>query len=224
MRAAREVYRLAAHGDPITSVDFNRDGSHLASGSFDGMARVWDTARGTHVRTLLSDSNPCVGCVRFSPNGRFMLLGTLDSRVRLWELQRGKPVKTYDKHKASRFCGFCAFSVTQPKRQWVITGSENNLVYAYDLQSRTVAAVLSGHRDSVLAVDASTKYDALASGGLDLDPTVRVWSDDGLGNGLPVGAGGEEEEEAEEGAGVEGEEAKGGGAKGGSGGAAAMSS
>jgi len=65
-----------------------------------------------------------------------MLLGTLDSSIRLWELQRGKPIKTYDKHKASRFCGFCAFSVTQPKRQWIITGSENNLVYAYDLQSK----------------------------------------------------------------------------------------
>jgi len=45
---------------------------------------------------------------------------------------------------------------------------------------------MTGHRDSVLAVDAHTRYDAIASGGLDLDPTVRVWSDDGLGNGMPV--------------------------------------
>lgn len=44
---------LPAHGDPVTAVDFNRDGTLIVSSSFDGLARIWDTATGSCRATLV---------------------------------------------------------------------------------------------------------------------------------------------------------------------------
>ena len=49
---------LPAHGDPVTAVDFNRDGTLIVSCSYDGLARIWDTATGTCKKTLVRA--PCV--------------------------------------------------------------------------------------------------------------------------------------------------------------------
>jgi COMPASS component SWD3 len=37
---------LPAHSDPVSSVHFNRDGTLIVSGSFDGLCRIWETATG----------------------------------------------------------------------------------------------------------------------------------------------------------------------------------
>ncbi|CAN7099200.1 unnamed protein product [Brassica rapa subsp. narinosa] len=65
--------KVLESSDPITSVDFNRDGSLIISSSYDGLCRVWDSGTGHCVKTLIDDENPPVSFVRFSPNGKFIL-------------------------------------------------------------------------------------------------------------------------------------------------------
>lgn len=84
---------MPAHSDPVTSVCFNYDGSCVASGSHDGLARVWDTSTGQCLKTVVgeeSSGGSAVGCVSFSPNGRYLLSGSLDGKIRLWDLVGGK--------------------------------------------------------------------------------------------------------------------------------------
>ena len=59
-----EGYVLPAHSDPVTSVHFNRDGTLVVSGSYDGLCRIWDTHSGQCLKTLIDEINPPVCVVR----------------------------------------------------------------------------------------------------------------------------------------------------------------
>jgi len=63
------VRTLPAHDDPVTAVHFNRDGSLIVSSSYDGLCRIWDTATGHCLKTLIDEDNPPVSFVKFSPMG-----------------------------------------------------------------------------------------------------------------------------------------------------------
>ena len=66
---------------PVTSVHFNRDGSLIVSGSHDGSCKIWATASGTCLKTLIDDKVPAVSFAKFSPNGKFILVATLNDTL-----------------------------------------------------------------------------------------------------------------------------------------------
>jgi len=57
---------------------------------------------------------------------------------------------------------------------YVVCGSEDQRVYIWDLQRKTIVQTLLGHRDSVLAVDVHPTLPVIASASLDQDPCVKV--------------------------------------------------
>ena len=65
----------------MTSVHFNRDGTLIVSGSYDGLCRIWDTHSGQCLKTLIDECNPPVSYVKFSPNSKYLLAGTLDNTL-----------------------------------------------------------------------------------------------------------------------------------------------
>ena len=168
----------------------------LGSGSYDGLVRIWDTSTGECLKTVYAEGNPPVGGVRFSPNGRFVLSSTLDSKMRLYDVsgghergtfgnerlhnnpqpRGGKCSKTYAGHVNTKFCAFAAFLSSNPRRQCVVSGSEDGKVYMYDLQSRLITQTLEGHQDAVLAVDAHDSLELIGSGGMSNDKFIRFWA------------------------------------------------
>ena len=48
----RTIYTLHGHEGQVYSVDWNLDGTLLATGSLDGTVKIWDTERGESIRTL----------------------------------------------------------------------------------------------------------------------------------------------------------------------------
>lgn len=68
------------------------------------------------------------------------------------------------------------FSTVNPRRNLVISGSEDGKVYLFDLQTRMVRQTLDGHGgDVVLAVAAHDTHELIGSGGMTKDKTVRFW-------------------------------------------------
>jgi WD40 repeat protein len=89
--------------------------------------------------------------VRFSANSQFVLVGTQDSTVRLWNCHKSRCVKTYVGHTNKTYCLVACFGKAfgpggVGERQVVVSGSEDNKVYIWDLQTREIVQVLEGHR------------------------------------------------------------------------------
>ena len=178
VRTSRLMRSLPAHSDPVGGVDFIRDGTLIVSCAGDGLIRVWDTATGQCLRTLVHEDNAAVIGVRFSPNGKFVLAWTLDSCIRLWNYVEGRCVKTYQGHKNDKWSVRGAFGVYggcegTEQRAFVASGSEDGNLLCWDVQSKEVLQRIDGHEGVVLGVDTCSKAGIMVSGGI--DKTVRVW-------------------------------------------------
>ena len=138
------------------------------------LRRIWDTATGQCLRTLVHEDNAPVTSVRFSPNGKFVLAWTLDSCVRLWNYVEGRCVKTYQGHRNERFSLSGTFGVYGGGVQaFVASGSEDGDIVIWDVVRKNILQRLSGHEGVVLGIDSLSGQDLLVSGGL--DRTVRIW-------------------------------------------------
>jgi len=90
----------------------------------------------------------------------------------------GKPARIYTGHKFNDYCVFASFSLTGGK--WIISGSADNTVCIWDINSSELLQRLDGHDDIVVAVSAHPSSDIIASGALDSDKTVRLWKPSSL--------------------------------------------
>lgn len=147
---------IPAHSDPIPSVDFSTDGTLIASCSYDGLIRIWDTATGSCLQTLDDGCAQPVYAfgistltfstyVQFSPNSKFILSASLNNKINLWSVGGNgvKPVlqRTFIGHKNERFCLFSQFF----SNKWIISGSEDNDLYLWQLDNQERIAQFSGH-------------------------------------------------------------------------------
>ena len=166
---------LAAHSAPVSAVHFSRDGTMLASSSHDGLVRLWDTASGHCLMTLVGPTKSPVMYVRFSPNGRYLLSSTLDGSIRLWDYMRNKCVKTYNADgQEFKFSSASVFvDVENSGRAVVLQGYETNKIGIWDVQSKQLVGELTEHTAPVLCVDVDPTGKRLVSAGM--DGSVIMW-------------------------------------------------
>src|SRR5262249_53281559 len=74
----------------VRDAAFSPDGALFVTASFDGTARVWDTATGRPVGPVLRFRDWAVS-VAFHPAARAVLVGSSDGTARLWQVQPPVP-------------------------------------------------------------------------------------------------------------------------------------
>ena len=100
---------LIGHTEGISSLDFNRDGSLLASGSYDQTIRLWNVDTGA-LRKTLEGHTKNVQHVTFSPTGLILASASSDGTIRLWDIETGDVIKILEGH--ADWVGHVAFSPT----------------------------------------------------------------------------------------------------------------
>ena len=83
MATGETLTTLTGRTGNVYSVVFSPDGSTLASGSWDGTLRLWDTATGERLTTFIGHTGD-VRSVAFSPDGSTLASGSEDGTVLLW--------------------------------------------------------------------------------------------------------------------------------------------
>lgn len=82
----------------VTSVTWSPDGQQLATGCYDGMARIW-TSQGNLKKELKEHTGP-VFSLKWNKTGNYILSGSYDRRAIVWDAETGAPIKSYLLHSA----------------------------------------------------------------------------------------------------------------------------
>ncbi len=160
-----QVAVLEGHGFLVSSVAFSPDGTTLASGSYDGTAKLWDVASREEIATLYPRRSE-VTSVDFSPDGT-ILAGVAGSDIMLWDVASGEVIATIsDDH-------YGLWSVDFSPDGTTLAAARRGTIVLWDVASREEIATLEGHSDDVESVAYSPDGTTLASGSR--DGTAKLW-------------------------------------------------
>ena len=153
----------------VTSVTWSPDGKLLATGCYDGIARIWDD-KGNVVKTLEEHTGP-VFSLKWNQRGDLILSGSYDKRALVWDATTGSVLKTFALHSAP------VLDVDWKDSNTFATCSSDKTIYLCEVTSSdptTPTHTFTGHTDEVNAICWSPcgRYIASCSD----DNTAKIWS------------------------------------------------
>ena len=90
MRLTGEVFAaLKGHTSDVGCLAYSADGKLLASGSIDGVIKLWDVAASKERATVKGDA-VSVYSLAFSPDGKLLAAGGSTGAVKLWDVAAGE--------------------------------------------------------------------------------------------------------------------------------------
>lgn len=123
------------------------------------------------VHHLVHDSVVC--CVRFSRDGKFLATGCNRS-AQIFDVTSGQKVATLQDESVDKDGDLYIRSVCfSPDGKSLATGAEDKQIRVWDIQSRSIKQIFSGHEQDIYSLDyaGNGRYIASGSG----DKTVRLW-------------------------------------------------
>jgi hypothetical protein len=168
----------AGHTAEVSSVAFNRDGTILASASFDHTVRLWNTATHKQIGQPLEGQRNKLFTVAISPDGKAVASGGEDHTVQLWNIATRKPIGQPLGGQDGRV-NSVAFS---PNGKFLASGDDDGTVLVRDPATRKIVQFIHARSGRVFTVAFSSDSKILASGGQ--NGTVRLWNPT---TGQPIG-------------------------------------
>ena len=153
----------------VTSITWSPDGKLLATGCYDGVARIWDD-KGNVVKTLKEHTGP-VFSLKWNQRGDLILSGSYDRRALVWDATTGSVLKTFALHSAP------VLDVDWKDSDTFATCSSDKIIHVCKVTSSdppTPSHTFNGHTDEVNAICWSPcgRYIASCSD----DNTAKIWS------------------------------------------------
>jgi len=162
---------LRGHTREVGSVAFSPDGKRLATGSYDGNAKLWNLTTGQE-ELHLPGTDGSVHQVTFSRDGQSLAVAANTQSARLWDLTTGQE-RTGFQPSAVGKGSFVTFS----RDGQLLASALGNDVKVWDLVAGKEWATLRGHTDQVNPGSSFAPQGTLLATG-SYDCTVRLWDVD----------------------------------------------
>lgn len=159
---------LQAQKQDVFALEVSKNGQYLASASFDGTTRVWNTQTWEEIYNFPGHAN-WVGDVAFHPTEPLMVTAGLDGRLQLWNLTDGKKIETLETFEKALLS--VRFS---PDGKYLAVAGKSKTISLFDWQSKTLLARFEGHSGSVVNLAFSPDGKYLASVAFN-DLAVLLW-------------------------------------------------
>jgi WD40 repeat protein len=157
----------------VTSVLFGPHAKWLASGSTNGLIRIWDSGTMRLKHTLGHGQGAY--CLAVSKDGSSLAVGGGDGQVHFWDMTADPP-KDKGLHKVSS-TPLLGLSLS-PGNKFFACGGSDARVYLWDLTADPPKEhnTASGHNDVIHAVVYSPSGKLIASAAGEKDKTIRLWT------------------------------------------------
>lgn len=150
----------------VTTLDWNGEGTLLATGSYDGQARIW-SKDGELKNTLAKHKGP-IFSLKWNKKGDFLLSGSVDKTAIVWDTRTWECRQQFEFHSAP------ALDVDWRNNASFATCSTDNMIYVCKIGEVRPVKAFSGHQGEVNAIKWDPSGSLLAS--CSDDGTAKIWS------------------------------------------------
>ncbi|KAJ1537070.1 Transducin (beta)-like 1 X-linked receptor 1, partial [Nowakowskiella sp. JEL0078] len=150
----------------VMTIEWNPSGTLLATGSFDGFARIW-TKEG-NLQFKMSQHTGPIFALKWNNTGELLLSGSVDSTAIVWDAQTGEVRQQFKHHQAS------TLDVDWYDAETFATCSSDKHILVCRLGCEEPLHKWEGHTIDVNAIKWDPSHNLLAS--CSDDKTLRIWS------------------------------------------------
>lgn len=163
------------HEKQIALCTYSDDGKRIATGSWDGTARVWDARSGKLLNTVRPGikRNHAVNSAYFSPNGAHLLLGSSDSSISIWHIGSATRVSNFVSEESD---GVCSAIYSRDGKSILTAGPGDGRAYIWDASSRKITHVFGrdeSHEDTIWSAEFNSDETLVVTASQ--DRTALVW-------------------------------------------------
>nr|XP_017086914.2 F-box-like/WD repeat-containing protein ebi [Drosophila bipectinata] len=159
----------------VTSLDWNCDGSFLATGSCDGYARIWKTDG--RLTFTLGQHRGAIFVLKWNKNGNYLLSAGVDKTTIIWDALTGQCLQQFAFHNAP-----VLGAAWQDNQTFASCGGDNQ-IHICQLGRNEPIRTFKGHIDEVNAIEWCPQGQLLASCSKEVY-TIK-WSPTGPGSNNP---------------------------------------
>ncbi|KAA8522626.1 hypothetical protein F0562_013013 [Nyssa sinensis] len=150
----------------VTTLDWNGEGTLLATGSYDGQARIWST--NGELRSTLSKHKGPIFSLKWNKKGDYLLTGSCDKTAIVWDVKAEEWKQQFEFHSGP------TLDVDWRNNVSFATSSTDNMIYVCKIGETRPIKTFSGHQGEVNCVKWDPTGTLLASCSDDI--TAKIWS------------------------------------------------
>lgn len=150
----------------VTTLDWNSDGTLLATGSYDGQARIW--GRDGELKSSLAKHKGPIFSLKWNKKGDYLLSGSVDKTAIVWDVRTGECKQQFEFHSAP------TLDVDWRNNLTFATCSTDTRIQICKVGERLPLKTFSGHQSEVNAIKWDPTGTLLAS--CSDDYTAKIWS------------------------------------------------
>ncbi|OQV23843.1 F-box-like/WD repeat-containing protein TBL1XR1 [Hypsibius exemplaris] len=154
----------------VTSLDWNKEGQCLCTGSYDGFARIW--SNNGELRSTLGAHKGPIFALKWNKSGSHILSAGVDKTTIIWNAAEGKKEQQFAFHNAP------ALDVDWKDDRTFASCSTDQCIYVCRLGADKPLKTFRGHVNEVNAIKWDPQGRLLAS--CSDDQTLKLWSMDSV--------------------------------------------